>query len=264
MDESIMSDIVIVEAVRSRGRSRPQGLARDTRPDELAAASDQRGSLARVPQVDAGRGRGRRPRLRHARGRAGPQRRARRRRSLGGPARRGAGDDHQPLLLERPAGDRHRRRGAIAHRRERRRRRRRRRVDVVCADDRQQALASPRADGARARRSTRRWASRPRTCARSSASRARSRTSSRCAASRAPSAAIAKTACFDDEIVAGRRAPLRRATRARRATSRVDELPAPRHHARGARHAQAGVRRHGHASRPATARRSPTAPPPRS
>ena len=69
-----MTEIVIAEAVRSAvGRGHKGSLA-TKRPDELAA-DVIRGLLARVPQAQ-GQDRRRRARLRDARGRAGPQRRA--------------------------------------------------------------------------------------------------------------------------------------------------------------------------------------------
>ena len=73
-----MTDIVIVEAVRSAvGRAHKGSLAQ-TRPDELAGEVIA-ALLARVPAGEAADGRGPRPRLRDARGRAGAQHRARRR-----------------------------------------------------------------------------------------------------------------------------------------------------------------------------------------
>ena len=113
--------------------------------------------------------------------------------------------------------------------------------------------ASPEAMRARARRSTRRWASRPRTSRSGSTSRARTRTRSRCGASRRRRRR-AKAGKFDDEIVpvhghrydGGKR--VERRVQARRAGARG-------HDARGPRGAQAGVLEGRERSRRAT--RSP-------
>ncbi len=100
-----MNDIVIAEAVRSAvGRAHKGSLAHK-RPDELAG-DVIRGLLERVPAGQAGAGRGSRPRLRDARGRAGPQRRARSPVCSAVCPQETSAHDHQPLLLERAAGDR--------------------------------------------------------------------------------------------------------------------------------------------------------------
>ena len=105
-----MREVVIVSSVRTPVGRAFKGTLRATRPDELAAIAIK-GALARVPQVD--------PKeiedvilgLRHARSRARDERGPHRvpaRRTAGGEL----GDDHQPLLLLRTAGDCH---GGGAH-----------------------------------------------------------------------------------------------------------------------------------------------------
>ena len=96
----------------------------------------------RRAEVEPGDDRGPRARLRAPRGRAGPERRPPGR-LPGRPARRGPGDDHQPLLLVGPAGGGHRRRSHRG-RRHRRGARGRPRVDVDGPDGRRQDRRSTR------------------------------------------------------------------------------------------------------------------------
>ena len=153
-----------------------------------------------------------------------------------------AGDDHQPLLLDGPAGDRARRR-PHRRRRLRRRRRRRRRVDVDGPDDRQQAVAQPERGreacptvytpmGITAENVARTLRRR----------RAPIRTRSRCARTSARSRRR-QAGKFDAEIVAGQDPGLRRrGSRRRRSRVAKRRVSARRHHAREARGAQARVR----------------------
>ena len=174
------------------------------------------------------------------------------------------GADHQPLLLERPAGHRASRPGAIAIGSS----------DIVIAggvesmthgaDDRQQAHRLARGDGARARGRTRRWASRRRTSrkqfsisragpgrVRARRARRRRRPRSRRACSRTRSSPVQR------RPLRGQRADVTFEFTRRRAA-------APGHDARGPRVAASPRSRRRARSRPATARRSPTARPRRS
>ena len=99
-----MPEAVIVSAVRTAVGKAFKGTLRTTRPDDLGAVAIH-GALARVPELDREGNRGRDPGLRHAGGRAGPERGAHRhaaRRPAGGNLRH----DHQPLLRLGTAGHR--------------------------------------------------------------------------------------------------------------------------------------------------------------
>ena len=97
-----IQDAYIVAAVRTPVGKAPRGMFRAVRPDDLLAHV-LKGAIAKVPGLDPQRHRRRDRGLRHARGRAGDERRADRR-AAGGASRQRAGHDHQPLLLLRRAG----------------------------------------------------------------------------------------------------------------------------------------------------------------
>ena len=176
-----MREVAILSAVRTADRARAHAAcSRTPAPTIWRPCVVTRGAAPRRGR--AGDHRGRRPRLRAPRGRAGPERRPPGRLPRR-PARRGPGDDHQPLLLVGPAGRLDRRRSHRG-RRHRRGARGRPRVDVADPDGRRQDRAQPGGGRAVPRRRTSRWATRPRTSPASSASAAATRTRSRSPATR--------------------------------------------------------------------------------
>ena len=250
-----MQDAVIVSAVRTAVGKAPKGTLSVMRPDELGAVAIK-GALDRVPAARSGVDRRRDPRLRDARGRAGHERRAHRE-----PARRHSGRGvrrhHQPLLLVRAAGHRLRRRAHHA-RPGPRRRRRRHRVDEHGADGRQQDLAESGAGRRPTRTSTSAPGWSPKTTRANRPSRAQAQDAFALRSHQRAIAAIEK-GHFKNEIVPLtvrlRRQPNGdgKAVAARAVDARGDlrhrRGSAPRHLARGAGEAEAGVPRQRHRHR---------------
>ena len=249
-----MRDVAIVSAVRTAVGRAPKGAFENTRPDDLAALVIR--EALRRAEVEPAGDRGRRPRLRAARGRAGPERRApgrlpRRAARRASPAMTinrfcSSGLQATSIVADRIARGRHRR-GA----------RRRRRVDVDVPMGGSKLVAQPARSSSSSRTRTRRWATPPRTSRASSASAAAIRTRSRSRATRRRWRRRAR-GDFDGRDRAGEDARVRRRGLAATSPSTRTRARAPTRRSRSWRRSSRCSIRPA-PSPPATARRSTTA-----